>query len=317
MPFLHPAHPRGALSRLPGSLPHRLAQIRQHPRSRQRGLLHPEKQARVRAEGGAAHPAAVLLLFRHMIRATKNYLTFLWRCGRIAFVGGWHYYAWMGFLSILCLLGLHAYARQLAGGLVITGMCDQVSWGVYIANFTFIVGVAAAAVMVVVPVYVYRNKDLHDLVIFGELLAVAAIIMCLAFVTVDLGRPERFWHLIPGLGRFNFPRSMLSCDVIVLNIYLLLNVHICGYILYCRYQGKNPANWFYIPFVFVGIVWAVSIHTVTAFLFVGLGGRHFWNDAIIGPRFIASAFAAGPSIIILALQIIRRFSTYRIPDRAL
>ncbi|MGA3007727.1 MAG: sulfate reduction electron transfer complex DsrMKJOP subunit DsrP [Opitutaceae bacterium] len=252
-----------------------------------------------------------------MIRATKNYFVFLWRCGRIAFVGNWLYYAWMGLLTAVCLTGLNAYARQLTGGLATTGMCDQVSWGVYIANFTFVVGVAAAAVMVVVPVYIYRNKDLHDLVIFGELLAVAAIIMCLAFVTVDLGRPERFWHLIPGLGKFNFPRSMLSWDVIVLNIYLLLNVHICGYLLYCRYQGRMPAKWFYIPFVFVGIVWAVSIHTVTAFLFVGLGGRHFWNDAIIGPRFIASAFAAGPSIIILALQIIRRYSTYHIPDRAL
>ena len=156
-------------------------------------------------------------------------------------------------------------------------MSDEVSWGVYIANFTFLVGVAAAAVMMVIPVYIYDNEELHDLVIFGELLAVAAIIMCLLFVTVDLGRPDRFWHLIPGLGQFNFPASMLSWDVIVLNGYLLLNVHICGYLLYCRYQKKMPAKWFYVPFVFIAIVWAISIHTVTAFLYVGLGGRPFWN----------------------------------------
>ncbi len=241
-----------------------------------------------------------------MITATRNYLVFLRRSARIAFVGDWRYYAWMGLLTVICLLGVNAYVKQLVHGLVVTGMSDEVSWGVYIANFTFLVGVAAAAVMMVIPVYIYDNEELHDLVIFGELLAVAAIIMCLLFVTVDLGRPDRFWHLIPGLGQMNFPRSMLSWDVIVLNGYLLLNVHICGYLLYCRYQKKKPAKWFYIPFVFLAIVWAVSIHTVTAFLYVGLGGRPFWNASIVGPRFLASAFTAGPALIILALQVIRR-----------
>ncbi len=252
-----------------------------------------------------------------MKQAIRNYLVFLWRCGRIAFDGDWRYYAWMGGLSVLVLLGINAYAKQFVQGLLVTGMSDEVSWGVYIANFTFLVGVAAAAAMMVIPVYVYHNRELHDLVIFGELLAVAAIMMCLAFVTVDLGRPDRFWHLIPGIGQFNFPASMLSWDVVVLNGYLLLNVHICGYLLYCRYRNRTPARWFYIPFVFIAIVWAISIHTVTAFLYVGLGGRPFWNSSIVGPRFIASAFTAGPALIILALQVIRRVTDYSISDRAL
>ena len=241
-----------------------------------------------------------------MITAARNYFRFLARCGRVAFVGDWRYYAWMGALTIVVLLGLNAYCKQLVHGLIVTGMSDEVSWGVYIANFTFLVGVAAAAVMMVIPVYIYDNEELHDLVIFGELLAVAAIFMCLAFVTVDLGRPDRFWHLIPLLGQFNFPASLLSWDVIVLNGYLVLNVWICGYLLYTRYQGRKPSKWFYIPFVFIAIAWAISIHTVTAFLYVGLGGRPFWNSAIVGPRFLASAFAAGPALIILALQVIRR-----------
>ena len=252
-----------------------------------------------------------------MRRATRNYLVFLRRCALIAFVGDKRYYLWMGVLTVFCLLGLNAYAKQLVHGLITTGMSDEVSWGVYIANFTFLVGVAAAAVMMVIPVYIYDNEELHDLVIFGELLAVAAILMCLAFVTVDLGRPDRFWHLIPGLGQLNFPASMLSWDVIVLNGYLLLNVHICGYLLYCRYRDRKPSKWFYIPFVFVAIGWAVSIHTVTAFLYVGLGGRPFWNSSIVGPRFLASAFTAGPALIILALQIIRRVTEYRITNKAL
>lgn len=252
-----------------------------------------------------------------MTTAIRNYLVFLKRSGRVAFVGDWRYYTWMGVLTVVALFGLNAYAKQFAHGLIVTGMSDEVSWGVYIANFTFLVGVAAAAVMMVIPVYIYDNEELHDLVIFGELLAVAAIIMCLMFVTVDLGRPDRFWHLIPGIGQFNFPASMLSWDVIVLNGYLLLNVHICGYLLYSRYRGVKPGKWFYIPFVFVAIFWAVSIHTVTAFLYVGLGGRPFWNSSIVGPRFLASAFTAGPALIILALQVIRRVTHYHITDKAL
>lgn len=241
-----------------------------------------------------------------MIAALQDYAVFLRRCLRAAFRGDWRYYAWMGGLTVVILLGLNAYARQLVDGLITTGMSDEVSWGVYIANFTFLVGVAAAAVMMVIPVYIYKNSELHDLVVFGELLAIAAIAMCLAFVTVDLGRPDRFWHLIPPWGQMNFPSSLLSWDVIVLNGYLLLNLHICGYLLYSRYRNRAPSPWFYVPFVFISIVWAVSIHTVTAFLYVGLGGRSFWNSAIVGPRFLASAFAAGPALIILALQVVRR-----------
>jgi len=192
-----------------------------------------------------------------------------------------------------------------------------VSWGAYIANFTFFVGVAAASVMLVIPAYIYRNKDMHDVVLYGELLAVAAIIMSLLFVIVDLGRPDRFWHMIPGIGVFNFPGSMLSWDVIVLNGYLALNVHICGYLLYMKYLGRKPTPMFYMPFVFIAIAWAISIHTVTAFLYVGLVGRPFWNAAIVAPRFLGSAFTAGPGILILVFQIIPRISNLRISDRAL
>lgn len=244
----------------------------------------------------------------------RRYLTFLWQCLRISFVGDWRYYAWMSVLTVFALLGLHAWCRQLVGGLATTGMTDQVSWGVYIANFTYLVGLAAAAAMLVIPVYIYRNMHLHDVVIFGELLAVAVIIMCLLFVTVDLGRPDRSLHLIQ---RFNFPVSMLTWDVIALNGYLLLNLHICGYLIYCAYCERKPSRAFYVPFVFIAIVWAVSIHTVTAFLYVGLGGRPFWNSAIIAPRFLASAFAAGPAFIILTLQIVRRYTSYHVGDEAL
>ena len=244
----------------------------------------------------------------------RTYLTFLIRCFRLSFVGDWRYYGWMALLSVIALLGLNAYCKQMVFGLATTGMTDQVSWGLYIANFTFLVGMAAAAVMLVIPVYIYRNEELHDLVIFGELFAVAAILMALLFVTVDLGRPDRFHHLML---RFNFPISMLTWDVIVLNGYFVLNLHICGYLIYCAYRRRKPSKAFYIPFVFIAIVWAISIHTVTAFLYSGLGGRPFWNSAVIAPRFLASAFGAGPAFLILTLQVIRATTSYQVTDRAL
>jgi len=244
----------------------------------------------------------------------KAYLTFVWRCVRVSFVGDWRYHAWMLALTVLALLGLNAYCQQLVHGLAVTGMSDQVSWGLYIANFTFLVGMASSAVMLVIPVYIYRNRELHHLVIFAQLLAVAAIVMCLLFVTVDLGRPDRFHHLML---RFNFPISMLSWDVVALNGYLLLNMHICGYLIYCAYRRREPARVFYIPFVFTAIVWAVSIQAVEAFLFVGLGGRPFWNSAIIAPRFMASAFAAGPAFMMLTLAVVDRFTSYPVPRQAL
>jgi Ni/Fe-hydrogenase subunit HybB-like protein len=201
---------------------------------------------------------------------------------------------------------VHAWATQVRDGMAVTGMTDHVSWGLYIANFTFMVGLAAGAVMMVIPAYLGGDEQMHDVVIIGELLAVAAITMCLLFVVADLGGPDRFWHMIPGLGRFHWPVSMLTWDVIVLNGYLALNLHICGYLLYQRFLGRAPDPRWYVPFVFVSIFWAISIHTVTAFLYCGLGGRPFWNTALLAPRFLASAFVSGPAFLIVALGLIER-----------
>jgi len=240
----------------------------------------------------------------------KRFLRFLWRCLGVSVVGDWRYHLWLLFTAAVALIGLNAYCKQLVQGLAVTGMTDQVSWGLYIANFTFLVGMAASAVMLVIPAYIYKSKEMHDLVVFGELLAIAAIVMCLMFVMVDLGRPDRFHHMFL---RFNFPLSILTWDVIVLNGYLLLNLYIAGYLLYCTYSGRRPRRaLFVVPFVFIAIVWAISIHTVTAFLYVGLGARPFWNSAIIAPRFLASAFAAGPAFFILALQVIARFTDQQV-----
>ncbi len=236
----------------------------------------------------------------------RNYPRFIWHALLDSVEGSWAFYVWMTFLTAIFLVGANAWAVQVRDGLELTNMSDHVSWGLYIANFTFLVGLAAGGVMMVIPAYLYHDEEMHDVVLIGELLAIAAIIMALMFVVCDLGRPDRFWHLIPGLGRFNFPVSMLTWDVIVLNGYLLLNLHICGYLLYMRFLGRKPNPRWYVPFVFLSIIWAISIHTVTAFLYCGLGSRPFWNTALLAPRFLASAFVSGPAFIIIAIQVIRR-----------
>ncbi len=237
----------------------------------------------------------------------RGYLGFLrMAAGRVT-RGSPGFWIWTVGLLVVVWFGVDAWAKQVEQGMGVTGMTDHVSWGLYIANFTFLVGLAAGGVMMVIPAYLYRDKDLHETVILGELLAIAAIVMCLLFVVVDLGRPDRALHLVPWIGEFHFPSSLMSWDVIALNGYLLLNAHVCGYLLYKRYRGETPGRGWYLPLVVVGIAWAISIHTVTAFIYCGLGGRPFWNTALMAPRFLTSAFVAGPAFIILILQIARRF----------
>ena len=228
------------------------------------------------------------------------------------FRGGRRYWTWMAVLALLAGIGLACYVTQLRHGLVVTGMSDQVSWGFYIANFAFLVGVAAAAVLLVIPAYLFHRQDVKAVVLLGEGLAVAAVIAAMMFVLVDLGRIDRAWHLIPFIGRFNWPQSLLAWDVVVLNGYLALNLAIPLYVHFCHWRGEQPVLKAYFPFVVLAMFWAISIHTVTAFLFSANAARPLWHTALLGPRFIASAFASGPALIILALLAIRRYTDYPI-----
>jgi molybdopterin-containing oxidoreductase family membrane subunit len=196
-------------------------------------------------------------------------------------------------------------------------MRDPVSWGFYIGNFTFLVGVAAAAVVLVIPAYVYDWKPIREIVIYGELLAVSAIVMCLLFVFVDIGRPDRFWHLLPPAGRLNFPSSVLAWDVIVLNCYFIVNFVVVTHIIYRAFHGRPYSKAFVYPLVLASIPMAVGIHTVTAFLYNGLAARPYWNSSIMAPQFLASAFCSGPAILLVVLQLLRKFTSFEIRDEAI
>lgn len=230
------------------------------------------------------------------------------------FQGSVAYWVWVVVLVLLIAFGITFYAEQLIDGLVVTHMTNQVSWGFYLANFTFLVGIAAAAVMLVIPAYVFHREDIKEVVVIADAMAIAAVTMAILFVVTDLGRPDRLWHLIPGLGHFHLPESMLAWDVVVLSGYLVLNVGISFYIVYCDYRGCEPNVGRYLPFVLIAILWAFAIHTVTAFLYSANTGRAFWHTALLAPRFIASALCSGPALMIIGLQIIGRLNRYPIPQ---
>jgi molybdopterin-containing oxidoreductase family membrane subunit len=248
------------------------------------------------------------------MKTVKEVINFSKDVIRWGISGGIVYQLYLCILVALMMLGVYAYFVQMKVGLAATNMSNIVSWGFYIANFTFLVGVAAAAVMIIVPSYIFKDKDLHKVVIIGECVAIGALIMALMFVFVDLGAPWNAWHLIPIIGLFNWPSSLLSWDVLVLNGYLALNLLVPSYILFCHYHNRQPDSKKYLPFVFLSIFWAFGIHLVTAFLYQGLPARPFWNNPLMGPRFLASAFAAGPALITIVLNIIQARSSFKIDE---
>jgi molybdopterin-containing oxidoreductase family membrane subunit len=229
-----------------------------------------------------------------------------------AFVGSRRYWIWLLCLAGIIGVGFIAYLRQLSAGLAITGMSRDVTWGIYIAQFTFFVGVAASAVMVVLPYYLHNFKAFGKVTILGEFLAISAVTMCMLFIFVDMGQPTRVLNII----FYPSPNSLMFWDFISLGGYLLLNAVIAYVTLTAERKGIAPPRWIR-PVIIVSIPWAVSIHTVTAFLYSGLPGRSFWLTAILAPRFLASAFAGGPALLILLCMAIRRLTGYDVGREAL
>lgn len=222
-----------------------------------------------------------------------------------AVVGGRRYWSWLGVLAAVIALGFASYLRQLDQGLAITGLSRDVTWGLYIAQFTFLVGVAASAVMVVLPYYLHNYKVFGKVTILGEFLAISAVTMCMLFILVDMGQPARVLNVI----LHPTPNSIMFWDMVSLSGYLVLNAVIALVTLTAERKGIAPPGWIK-PVILISIPWAISIHTVTAFLYNGLPGRSFWLTALLAPRFLASAFSAGPALLILLCMILRRFTWF-------
>lgn len=224
-----------------------------------------------------------------------------------ALVGDRRYWSWITLLGACMAIGLGAYIHQFMVGLGVTGMSRDVVWGFYIAQFTFMVGVAASAVMVVLPYYLHNYKAFGKITILGEFLAIGAVVMCMLFIFVDMGRPTRVINVM----LHPTPNSLMFWDMTVLSGYLLINLLISLVTLDSERKQVAPPKWIK-PVIYLSIPWAISIHTVTAFLYSGLSARPFWMTAVLAPRFLASAFASGPALLILLCLTLRRFAKYNV-----
>lgn len=222
-----------------------------------------------------------------------------------ALQGGKRYWTLVIVLLAIIGVGFLAYLRQFSEGLTVTGLSRDVSWGLYIAQFTFLVGVAASAVMVVLPYYLHNYKLFGKLTVLGEFLAIAACIMCMTFIFVDMGQPFRILNVF----LYPSPSSVMFWDTVVIFGYLLLNILISRVVLGAETKGIAPPKWIK-PFIIISIPWAISIHTVTAFLYSGLAARPFWMTAVMAPRFLASAFSSGPALLIILCLILRRYTKF-------
>jgi molybdopterin-containing oxidoreductase family membrane subunit len=229
-----------------------------------------------------------------------------------AFRGGKRYWILLGVWAVLITMGLYAWGIQFREGLTVTGMSQDVTWGIYIAQFTFLVGVAASAVMVVLPYYLHSYKDFGKMVILGEGLAISAVIMCMLFIFVDMGQPTRVSNVL----LFPTLNSMMFWDMLALGGYLVLNV-VIGMVTFDAEAKEGPPPGWIKPIIILSIPWAVSIHTVTAFLYSGLEARSFWMTAILAPRFLASAFSSGPSLLIILALILRTFTKFDPGEKAI
>ncbi len=222
-----------------------------------------------------------------------------------ALKGNKNYWIWISGLLLMIALGTGVYFIQLQTGLVITGLSRDHSWGLYTAQLNFLVGVAAGGVMLVLPYYLHNYKKFAKITILGEFLAVPALCMCLLFLFIHLGKPSRFMNVF----LHPTPSAMVFWDALALMGYLVLNLLLGWVMLEAERKGLEPPGWTK-PLIYLSIPMAFSIHTVTAFLYSGLPGRGFWFTAILAPRFLASAFAAGPALVVLLSFIIRRLTRF-------
>ena len=229
-----------------------------------------------------------------------------------ALEGGRGYRLFLVALAAVAVVGAVAYSQQFVAGLSITGLSRDVPWGLYISQLTFLVGVAASAVMVVLPYYVHHYQAFGRMTILGEFLAIPAVLMCMLFVMVDLGQPMRALNIL----LHPTPRSLLFWDMLALSGYLVLNLVISRTTLEAERNALAPPRWLK-PLVYLSIPWAISIHTVTAFLYNGLAARPFWLTAILAPRFLASAFASGPALLVLLALVVRRVAGFDVGRTAI
>lgn len=248
------------------------------------------------------------------MKMNKKLTSFIIDFWSYALKGGPKYYVWLGFLSLFMLVGAYTTYVQLTQGMIVTGATDQITWELYISNFIFTAHIAAAAILVVIPAYMYKRKDMQNLAVLGEIVALGFVSAGILFVVYHVGRPDRLWHIIPGIGYFNFPNSMLDFDVIVLNVYLIINLAAAYFLLYRRYVDHPVHGFFYRYLIWLAVLWGPLIHIITSAVLASNARMYSWATAVLPFAFLSMAGASGPAIIIIIFLIIRKYTKLQIEN---
>jgi molybdopterin-containing oxidoreductase family membrane subunit len=214
---------------------------------------------------------------------------------------GRRFYALVGVLLAVIVVGLSAWVLQLQSGLVITNMRNVISWGVYISLFAWFVGVSAGGLIVSSSAAVFRIKEWEPISKMANLIAAVVIALAAIAILPDIGRPDRILNL------FLYPNwsSPLMWDVTIIFTYLIISVSELLLLIRAdamRKRGNEVSarrnSSIVRVLAFVALPVAVLTHSITAWIFGLQISRPLWNTALLAPLFLASALASGLGLVI-------------------
>ena len=202
--------------------------------------------------------------------------------------------------AILAVIGIIFWIKQLSGGMVQTGMRNLDSWGLYITNFMFFVGLSAGGLIISSIPKAFGIEGFGDISKIAVWTAICCTVAAIGFVIVDLGGPARVWELFV----YSNLSSPLMWDIIVLMVYLILSI-ILLWAMYGEEKGKVSHTALRVLSV-ISLVTAVMVHTVTAWIF-GLQPSHeLWYTALLGPWFVSSALVCGTALVMVVVIALRK-----------
>ncbi len=255
-------------------------------------------------------------------------------------VAPWARKAMVGLLLALTVTALYFVTQQLTVGLAVTGLNRPAYWGLYVVNFVFFIGLSAGGIIIASLVHGFGLQEFRPLARLAEFWAISCLLLAICFIMLDVGRPDRtpfyvFWHGRPG--------SPLIWDVVVINLYLFISLAF-GYFstrsdlvrmmeleprrrrLYrllalgytdCSERALARDQRVLRALALVGLVLAVLLHTVTAWIVGLVIARPGWFSAIMAPMFIVSATVSGLALLLVSAVFTRRVLGLAIEERVL
>ena len=241
----------------------------------------------------------------------------------------WKFYLWVGILVTVTLWGLYAYVTQLRQGLIVTGLRDQISWGIYIINFVFFISISIAGTLISAVLRLTQSGWRRPITRMAEAITLVALMVAAPLIVIDLGRPDRILNMFL-YGRI---QSTLLWDFLAVSTYLV------GCLIYFylplvpdlatlaarpelsawhrRLYRVLSSGWRGSPnqvhlleksisiMAVVLLPLAVATHSVLAWIF-SMSLRPGWDSSLFGPYFVVGAIYAGCACVILSMYVLRR-----------